>query len=120
MNDLPGFLIARLDEAQRLLNDPAVPGNFAVTLADGTRLTVWDKEHFVRELDAKRRILKIHNVWEVVFPADPVLMRDRHCVGCGFNAVEEYETEDINDCPTLQALALSYADHPDYREEWRP
>ena len=23
-------------------------------------------------------------------------------------------------CPTLRALALPYADHPDYREEWRP
>lgn len=23
-------------------------------------------------------------------------------------------------CDTLQGLALPYADHPDYREEWRP
>lgn len=23
-------------------------------------------------------------------------------------------------CPTLKALALSYADHPEYRNEWRP
>lgn len=23
-------------------------------------------------------------------------------------------------CPTLRVLALPYADHPDYREEWRP
>lgn len=23
-------------------------------------------------------------------------------------------------CPTLRMLALPYADHPDYRQEWRP
>lgn len=23
-------------------------------------------------------------------------------------------------CPTLRLLARPYADHPDYREEWRP
>jgi hypothetical protein len=24
-----------------------------------------------------------------------------------------------HNCPTLRALAIAYADHPDYREEWR-
>jgi hypothetical protein len=30
------------------------------------------------------------------------------------------ECEDIMPCWTARLLALPYASHPDYREEWRP
>lgn len=60
-----------------------------------------------RDIDAKRRIIDEHR-------------DDGHgwCLGCGMNAVEEMRNMD--DCPTLLALAAVYADHPDYRDEWRP
>jgi hypothetical protein len=70
---------------------------------------------------AHEAILKVHNVWSVVYPGDTVdADPDRHCVGCGFDAMEEYRTPDVNDCPTLRAVALAYQHRPGYREEWRP
>ena len=51
------------------------------------------------ECDAKRRIVGLHHEILTI------------CQGC---ANESYP------CRTLRALALPYADHPDYREEWRP
>jgi hypothetical protein len=29
-------------------------------------------------------------------------------------------TEHIDDCPNLRALALPFAGHPDFRDEWNP
>jgi hypothetical protein len=46
------------------------------------------------ECEAKRRIVGLHP-----------------CDNCGAA---------FDPCETLRLLALPYADHPDYREEWRP
>lgn len=53
-------------------------------------------ERQLAECDAKRRIVQYHEV-----------KHRREGVG-GFN------------CFTAKTLALPYADHPDYREEWKP
>jgi hypothetical protein len=68
----------------------------------------FDPHRIQQDLEAKRRIIKEHH-------------DDGYgnCLGCGMNANEEM-CNGIDDCPTLCALALPYADHPDYREEWRP
>jgi hypothetical protein len=69
----------------------------------------------LREVEAKRRIVKAHE------PVHPVLLREgapssdegltilSYCPVC--------ETEEPP-CPTLRALASVYADHPDCQEEW--
>lgn len=44
---------------------------------------------------------------------------ERSCVGCGFDNQEERRTPDVNECPTLRALALAYRHRDGYREEWR-
>jgi hypothetical protein len=36
------------------------------------------------------------------------------CARCASHAEGEYP------CRTLRALAAVYADHPDYRDEWKP
>lgn len=42
------------------------------------------------------------------------------CTRCGDHS-DPYEVVLLDwPCPTIRALAVPYADHPDYREEWRP
>lgn len=41
------------------------------------------------------------------------------CRGCHADFYEEYLTEDIEQCPTLRALAAVWSEHPDYRPEWQ-
>jgi hypothetical protein len=70
------------------------------------------------EVDAKRRLVKLH---------EPVVLR-------GGAGAQYFETttvcrscepprqfpENAFPCPTLRVLALPYAEHPDFREEWKP
>lgn len=58
------------------------------------------------DVDAKRRIIELHR--EETLPYD---VSTRRCYECNNEAIP---------CPTLRVLALPYADHPDYRKEWRP
>ena len=53
------------------------------------------------EREAKRRIVELHHT----------AGRSGLCDECHSK---------VWPCPTLRLLALPYADHPDYREEWRP
>lgn len=65
--------------------------------------------------EAKRGIVELHT-------------RDHECTapGDGYAGVfagdgslaREFDTDDKS-CPTLRLLALPYADHPDFRPEWR-
>lgn len=75
------------------------------------------------ECDAKRRIVAEHRlitdrarlvkVW--MDPTPGVA-----CERCANDPLGSGPLEDIGPCDTLLFLALPYADHPDYREEWRP
>lgn len=63
----------------------------------------------LRDVEAKRRILELHS-----YPHE--------CPGHG-NVVSDPEFQDGTyggPCDTLRLLALRYADHEDYREEWAP
>ncbi|MGP4085473.1 DUF6221 family protein [Streptomyces sp. KR55] len=77
-----------------------------------------DPARVLAEIDAKRRILAEHQ---------PDRFGD--CTTCA--GPEDFDDDADGHrtwsrsakpfpCPTLRLLALPYADHPDYREEWRP
>ncbi|MFD3827694.1 DUF6221 family protein [Streptomyces sp. NPDC058621] len=86
------------------------------------------KARVLAEVDAKRRILLLHNIPGVVSPKmasfglreGEAPEDDRRCAGCGLDYMDDPITPDVSECPILRALALPYADHPDYREDWRP
>jgi hypothetical protein len=107
--DLVAFLRARLNEDAERQTNPLTawhsrdcaslpePGQYSFECDCGV------PERLVAEVEAKRRILAEHalNGWV--------------CDTC-----DNGEVEQVFPCPTLRLLALPYADHPDYREEWRP
>jgi hypothetical protein len=79
---------------------------------------VIDRKHLLAECEAKRRIIEEHAPvisypalvcphGEVMRPEGPLV-----CDMCG-------QTGGSYSCATLAYLAAVYADHPDYREEWR-
>ena len=104
MNELAEFLLARVGEDERVAraargaglhdNRPAVKEWFGVAHPD--RMLVWS--------DARRRIVALHHA---VRGAGDGEVR---CAGCGHPPP----------CPTLRLMSLPWADHPDFREEWRP
>jgi hypothetical protein len=70
------------------------------------------------ECEAKRRIIELHHAIEV---------RDWNPQGYCAECTDSGWVEAVDGaypvgmpCRTLRLLALPYADHPDYREEWRP
>lgn len=132
--ELVAFLRARLDEDQQAAQEAAEQvgdGQWEqrnvriVTTADRDRDVAEDViyeciEHIARhdparvlaEVNAKRRIIDLHEPDE--------FERDR-CKSCrrdesGWEGSVPAEWP----CATLRLLALPYADHADYREEWRP
>ncbi|MEW2351458.1 DUF6221 family protein [Streptomyces sp. NPDC006684] len=125
--DLLAFLRERLDEdaavARAASPGPWRPGvRSGLTAVEGDGWTVCnadnlDAAHITRhdpvrtlaEVEAKRALLELHHEVE-----DPQEMQD-FCATCDVTGkYPEYP------CQTLRLLALPYADHPDYREEWRP
>lgn len=83
-----------------------------------------ERDHIIRhdparvlaEVSAKRRIVEIH---EVIggFTNEGSTGLGLGCGECGYSA--EYSNRG-GWCETLRLLALPYAGHDDYREEWRP
>ncbi|MFE9777725.1 DUF6221 family protein [Streptomyces sp. NPDC005775] len=69
-----------------------------------------DPARVLRDIDAKRRILD-----EIVPAMDG--MDDRIDSEWGVGPMDPSEYESVG---LLRLLALSYVDHADYREEWRP
>lgn len=116
------FLLARLDE------DEAVAAE--VPLARGTGHTLWvleddynhatlcvDPARVLAEVAAKRRTIELHHhrgarehecpAWkwrDPDYPEDPA----------------ERETGWAIECVTIRLLALPYAEHEAYRQEWAP
>lgn len=98
---LTEFLLARIAEdeedpwrgAEIAGADRVVgPDEHAALRADES---AWEAR-VLAECEAKRRIIEHHNPCDDWWFGDP------------------------STCPELQALALPYADHPDYDEAWRP
>lgn len=147
-DDLVEFLRARLDEQEARLHAlPAGPwewrrfddvtdlgwrdclmGQDGISLlasAEGEGDQSWIKRHkafdpylqdiqparILADIEAKRAMLALHDDLDSGGHECPA----RDSLGEFFTA---YVTP--SECPTLRLLALPYADHPDYREEWRP
>ena len=89
------------------------------------------------ECEAKRRIVGLHagQVENVEWFDAPKVGKAEVCPSCrpaeptiwnppvgqaGIRPDDFVASYVLSPCPTLRALALPYADHPDYREEWRP
>lgn len=147
MSDLAEFLRARLDEDERATRqigpeswhahygdsasydhpDPAfvqTDGGEDVavmerySIHDATHIARHDPARVLREVGAKRQIVKLHG---------PVILRGGAgakyfdtitvCTSC---EPSHQFPESAFPCATLRLLALPYTDHPDYRPEWSP
>lgn len=79
----------------------------------------WDPARVLAECAAKRRLVELHHPIEVYERWNP----NGHCAECsdsGWEAAIDGASPVDFPCPTMRLLALPYADHPDYREEWKP
>jgi hypothetical protein len=85
--------------------------------------TIHQRSRVLRDVEAKRRIIELHSsrVQRIIEVYSGQQVNEDHdtfvCAECG--------TAGGNDpvlwpCETLRLLALPYADHEDYNEEWRP
>ncbi|MFE6716823.1 DUF6221 family protein [Streptomyces albidoflavus] len=73
-------------------------------LVNAEHIARHDPARVLAEVEAKRRIVRAHAKWcegrcEAKYPEG------------GFDAAHYW---------SIKSLAATYADHPDYREEWRP
>ena len=76
-----------------------------------------DPARVLAEADAKRRILDEHPPalgWDGRTPDGSV------CRTCAQDATDGALQGEPYPCVTLRLLAMPYADHPDYQDEWRP
>ncbi len=82
-----------------------------------------DPARVLAECEAKRRIVDLHPIYR----GPRILAVDSSGIdyGCELchatsNIDDESVIEAVGACDTLRALALPYADHPEFRPEWRP
>jgi hypothetical protein len=123
VSDLVAFLNARLDEDEMVakpfvngLGDASqwecdevggvirkhgVPIMHLETHLDAEFIARHDPARVLADVEAKRRIVREATYWSV--DARPISPNARQFAG-----------------DTLRLLALPFAGHPDYREEWRP
>lgn len=126
MNDLADFLLARIkdDEAvarrltRLIVADLRSCGMGSHEPALGLPSATMTPARALAECEAKWRIVDVHEPidYSHLYPNAPTV-----CRPC--QEVDGYGGESIGDrgawpCETIKALALPYADHPDYRPEW--
>jgi hypothetical protein len=70
----------------------------------------WDPSRVLREVEAKRKIIKLHplTTYTDEEPGYSQVLNDHVCPG------------DQTPCETLRLLALPYSDRPGFQENWRP
>lgn len=125
MTTLTDFLLARIAEDEEVARRAGDSG--PVTHGRRSELTqVWDRDYgeiegaveydslrVLAECEAKRRIVEFHRP-----STDHGDAYAPYCVGCweegGMDGAPNHP------CRTVRWIALPYADHPDYREEWKP
>ena len=90
---LADFLLARIAEDKEAVRGVRAPWWMENTALDPARM--------LAEREAKRRITELHGSDDPKWEGD--------CPWCGVKGP----------CLTLRALAMPYADHPDFRPEWR-
>ncbi|MEO3978790.1 DUF6221 family protein [Streptomyces sp. CAU 1734] len=128
-HELIAFLRARLDEAERLAREAAEAAwspdwyydDFVHEIRDhgngnelahipwagvGAHIEHWDPARVLAEVEAKQQLLTIYaDVAASDLPDEPFEYAYGWANGLG---------------RAVRLAVLPYADHPDYREEWRP
>jgi hypothetical protein len=81
-----------------------------------------DPARVLREVEAKRRILDLHPITTDVITDPAIYVKtERQPFGCRTDhEFYDGETAGFGYCETLKLLALPYADHEEFNEEWRP
>jgi hypothetical protein len=112
MTDLADFLLARIAETETVARAAMPAEGDWVTVTDGSGDEVvlgMSGTRVIAECDAKRRIVALY-------------LASRDGLAKETDELRRLLAETINESyvEVLEQLALLYADHPDYREEWRP
>jgi hypothetical protein len=130
---LAEFLLARIAEDEKAARDeeesaPELEGARQRPYVDFPLRGHLDRHTPARvlaECEAKRRIVELHQPTPLVDHMEVECTcgfddhRSRWCAGCGVCVYDEGEfARPFGNCPTVLLLALPYADHPDYRQEW--
>lgn len=143
MDDLIVFLNARLDEDEAAAKAAAsvagpdwqfgrdfptsyLRSSAGSILADtlhsgdgeiGPHLARHDPARVLREVEAKRAILELHQGDASEYGGSGYRAGEMACRMCG---ADDGWWGVAWPCPTILALAAVYSDHPDYRQEWKP
>jgi hypothetical protein len=128
VTDLVEFLRARFGEDVRIAIAAADRGGPHWPDADGemwTNQLVHSRRHdparVLREVEAKREIVKLHGPDRRL---ENWYWTERKCTECGHlwhRIVPGRPSTEIGPetgCATLRLLALPFAEHPDYQQEW--
>jgi hypothetical protein len=127
---LTEFLLARIADDEAVANgaasnSSAVYPTYPEDLASVRNPRVqdhfarWQPARILAECEANRRVIELHTPYRVQTRNDGLNWNYQRCATCT-------EPEDLAvdesywPCKTIQALALPYNDHPDFRDEWRP
>lgn len=113
MSELVEFLLARIVEDETVARENSFqlggPRPWALFEGDPPISPICiDPRRVVAECDAKRRIIEEHHRSGVT------------CPRCSLGTEDGEVVFERDPCMTLRLLAPPYADHPDYRDEWRP
>ena len=104
--NLSEFLLARIAEDEE---EPKLVREGWRDLADMLPMGAWDSERVLAECEARRQIVQ---AWRDAGAIIRSLSDERDISDVRFARIG-LET-------AIQALALPYADHPDYDLEWKP
>lgn len=107
-------------------------GTYAGQRRTATHAARHDPARVLAECEAKRRIVELHKSWPVLVQQQPTFedmggdlstVTYRMSQRMAWFTNQQYRDTFGDEPPTapmLAAMATVYADHPDYREEWRP
>ncbi len=128
MSEIVDFLLARYDEEERAAQK-AANGDVPAVVRDGwleqwtEHIAGWDPARVLAKVKADRLILDLHagehNCTEMrsgVYPPDWPADAPYGHPGERWTHIFAEHFTDAQDCPTVRALALPYADRPAYRD----
>lgn len=127
MTTLSDFLLARI--ADDVATYRAEMAGIEWVTVGGRNL--WT--HLLAGAEADRRIIAMHDAWPVLVETEPVMESmpndfDPHIMTFRMTKRIEWLTQreyvrrfgsEPPHAPMLMAMAQKYADHPDFRDEWR-
>jgi len=107
---LTEFLLARIAE-----DEASAPYAISSLTEAGSALVRYSPARVLAECEAKRQIVEEHPIVRHVFLG---MTAEEGCERCNWN--RDYGWDEGGPCLTLRLIALPYAYHPDYRDEWKP